>query len=370
MHQKLAKKLFLEGAVFFFLDVPEGTEFGIDLKSWNTGEKFRGVKMIPPGVHYIFYSSVSNTGDIAPRTGFFHVFKKGEILVKKWDLNSEDISETSVSSEQMTSFRENLTTFDQFLGPYPYDIHNKWKNLTVNISENLLQKIMPTTGLIKSALELEPLKTNNTPEKSNRTSTSSINKILCDLSDDSLLPQLKAKSGTEIRFTNFPDKHYPDNATHSEITQHSLDTSYVFNYMVNQYEQPTDFIGELEFCFICFLVGHSLEAFEQWKKLISLFSTSENAILKHRRIFNLLVNDLQIQIFEVPEEFLADIVSNNNFLYMKLRTLFRNVISSADDDLKCKVKKLMETLSSKYFWDFEHLESDDEEDAPVVVHDV
>jgi A1 cistron-splicing factor AAR2 len=53
--QRLARQLLLEGATLVFLDVPRGTEFGIDMKSWNTGDKFRGVKMIPPGLHYIYY---------------------------------------------------------------------------------------------------------------------------------------------------------------------------------------------------------------------------------------------------------------------------------------------------------------------------
>ena len=55
MDQESALKLFKEGAIFIFLDFPVGSEFGIDLQSWNTGEKFRGVKMIPPGMHYIYY---------------------------------------------------------------------------------------------------------------------------------------------------------------------------------------------------------------------------------------------------------------------------------------------------------------------------
>jgi AAR2 protein. len=53
--QDLALRLLLEGATLLILDVPLGTEFGIDLKSWNTGKKFKGVKMIPPGLHYIYY---------------------------------------------------------------------------------------------------------------------------------------------------------------------------------------------------------------------------------------------------------------------------------------------------------------------------
>lgn len=134
MDQTTAKRLLKEGAVFLFLDVPEGTEFGIDMKSWNTCEKFRGVKMIPPGIHYIFYSGLNDYGDIAPRSGFFYNFKQGEMIAKKWDKDECDISSDIITENEIVSFKENLMTLDQFLGPYPYDISEKWYNLSSHIT--------------------------------------------------------------------------------------------------------------------------------------------------------------------------------------------------------------------------------------------
>ena len=32
-----------------------GSEFGIDCHAWVTGPNFLGVKMIPPGPHFIYY---------------------------------------------------------------------------------------------------------------------------------------------------------------------------------------------------------------------------------------------------------------------------------------------------------------------------
>lgn len=58
--QELAKRMLVEGATIVFLNVPTGTEFGIDLKSWNTGHLFKGVKMIPPGIHIIHYRFVKS----------------------------------------------------------------------------------------------------------------------------------------------------------------------------------------------------------------------------------------------------------------------------------------------------------------------
>lgn len=53
-----ALKLLKNGAVFIFLDVPVGSEFGIDMKVWNTDHKFKGIKMIPPGAHFVYFRSV------------------------------------------------------------------------------------------------------------------------------------------------------------------------------------------------------------------------------------------------------------------------------------------------------------------------
>ncbi len=50
-----ARKLFYEGATLIVLDMPQGAEFGIDYNSWTVGPKFKGVKMIPPGFHFVFY---------------------------------------------------------------------------------------------------------------------------------------------------------------------------------------------------------------------------------------------------------------------------------------------------------------------------
>ena len=35
----------------------------------TAGDKFLGVKMIPPGLHFLYYSPVSKEGQVAPRTG-------------------------------------------------------------------------------------------------------------------------------------------------------------------------------------------------------------------------------------------------------------------------------------------------------------
>jgi len=58
MSQETALKLLDVGATLFLLNVPPRTEIGIDVHSWNTGEKFMGIKMIPPGIHFVYWRLV------------------------------------------------------------------------------------------------------------------------------------------------------------------------------------------------------------------------------------------------------------------------------------------------------------------------
>ena len=66
LEPELANRLFHEGSLLVLRDVPRGTEIGLDMQAWHTGDRFLGIKLIPPGIH--FFSAV-NTEDrtTAPR---------------------------------------------------------------------------------------------------------------------------------------------------------------------------------------------------------------------------------------------------------------------------------------------------------------
>ncbi|XP_021919236.1 protein AAR2 homolog isoform X2 [Zootermopsis nevadensis] len=366
--QNLARRLVLEGATLVFLDVPRGTEFGIDMKSWNTGEKFRGVKMIPPGFHYVYYNAVDSEGDTAPRIGFVHNFKKSEFLVKKWDSAIEDISSAEVSFEELSRIREDLLNLDRFLGPYPFDVWKRWKDLTSKVTDNLVSRIIPQSGQIRSALELiscdyKP-SSGDAPAQKRRSRP-----ITEEEREEHLLPQLKPAPGTELRFIEFPERNFPEGSTPAEITHHSLDSTYVLETMVAKYARPVDIVGELQFAFVCFLVGQSLEAFEHWKRLVGLLCSCDDAVSKRREVYDEFLSALEAQLVEIPEDFLVDIVASNNFVYHSLRSLFRTLQLNeiVDGRLKSKAKRFQDRLTAKFMWDFTGLEQEEDDEAPVVV---
>lgn len=369
MDQVIARRLLIEGATFVFLDVPMGTEFGIDMKSWNTGDKFKGVKMIPPGLHYVYYSAVNKDGDCAPRVGFVYDFKKSEMVVRKWDHKSEDISTEEPSEEDVSRIKANLLNLDQYLGPYPFDVWKRWKKLTNKVTDELAMKLVPQSGQIRAALELVSKEFTSSRDGAPAAKQRRYRPTTVEEKEEDLLPQLKPLPGTELRFTKLPDRYFPEGATPAEITHHSLDHSYTLDLVLQNYTNPVDLVGEMQFTFVCFLVGHSLEAFEHWKKLVSLLCSCDSAVSKRREVYDEFLTAVEAQLLEIPQDFLVDIVASNNFVYHSLRVLFRNIQMNdlVDDRLKTKAKRFQDRLTDKFQWDFAHLDEEDEDDAPVVV---
>ena len=77
--------------------------------------------------------------------------------------------------------------------------------------------------------------------------------------------------------------------------------------------------GELQFAFVCFLLGNVYEAFEHWKRLLNLLCRSEEAMVKHHTLYINLISILYHQLGEIPADFFVDIVSQDNFLTSTLQ---------------------------------------------------
>ncbi|XP_029469001.1 protein AAR2 homolog [Rhinatrema bivittatum] len=370
MDPELAKRLFFEGATVIILNVPNGMEFGIDYNNWQVGPRFKGVKMIPPGIHFIYYSSTSphNSKETGPRTGFFLNLKPRDLLVLHWDPKEEQVDLTPAPEEVISRMRADLQNLDKFLGPYPYATLKKWISLTSLITEPVMKKLQPESGQICAFAEVLPV-------AAMRHTKDRVEQNLprydaeCKSYQEGLarLPEMKQRKGTEIRFTCVPTQMYPDGATPAEITRHSMDLSYALEMIINEHysSQPQDILAELQFAFVCFLIGNVYEAFEHWKQLLTLLCRSEEAVGKHGALYNSLISVLYHQLGEIPADFFVDIVSQDNFLTSTLQVFFSYTCSPAvDRTLRKKVEKFKMHLTKKFKWDFE---AEPEDWAPVVV---
>ena len=83
-----------------------------------------------------------------------------------------------------------------------------------------------------------------------------------------------------------------------------------------------------------------------------------------------LILCLEVHLEEIPEDFLVDIVANNNVIYKSLRELFATLgilKNQVDGSLYCKADRFKQKLTTKFGWDFTNLEVEEDDEAPVVV---
>ena len=71
-----------EWGFLLLLDSPPGLQFGIDNQFWETGPLFQGLKVIPPGPHYVYFALKDE--DYQNRMGFFIHIKGHDVVVRKW----------------------------------------------------------------------------------------------------------------------------------------------------------------------------------------------------------------------------------------------------------------------------------------------
>lgn len=367
MDPDVALRLFEEGATLVLLGVPQGTELGIDCKSWQVGPRFRGVKMIPPGLHFLHYCSSGYGGQVGPKTGFFLSLKPREVILANWDAKEEDLDFSASKNEQEVSrIRGSLRELDPYLGPYPYEVMRKWVSFTDRISEEVAKNLQPLSGRICAFSDVIPeLQFRHTKDRAEQPR----NDTACQSMREGLdrLPKMKQREGTELRFSVIPKKTYPPGATPAEITKCSMDLSYALETVLekNHKQQPLNVLGELQFAFVCFLFGNVYEGFEHWKCLLTLMCRSEEAIVKHKELYLGLIGVLYHQLGEIPPDFFVDIVSQNNFLTSTLQDFFQFASGpGVDATLRKRAEKFKAHLTKKFHWDFE---TDLDDCAPVVV---
>lgn len=86
------------------------------------------------------------------------------------------------------------------------------------------------------------------------------------------------------------------------------------------------FFGELQFAFITFILGESVDGFEQWKQMVVLIAFSDDLCLEQPQIFLDFIRKklfteflkflaiLYSQLQQFPEDFFIDTISSNSFM--------------------------------------------------------
>eukprot|EP00747_Dinoflagellata_sp_TGD_P193782 gnl/TRDRNA2_/TRDRNA2_60424_c0_seq1.p1 gnl/TRDRNA2_/TRDRNA2_60424_c0~~gnl/TRDRNA2_/TRDRNA2_60424_c0_seq1.p1 ORF type:complete len:423 (+),score=84.04 gnl/TRDRNA2_/TRDRNA2_60424_c0_seq1:55-1269(+) len=383
------ERLTVEGCSVLCLGCPAGVLFGIDYAAWQVGPKFAGVKLVPPGVHYV-YTSASPDDVGVGRTGFFLCLRPRDVAVFRWDPDGEELRRLD-DREEEARYADGVRgfDFDANLGPYPISLNTEWAELTRHASGGLVSRIEPIAKAVRSkragdgsavgvtGLSLDdpdPCGEEDTPatddvamvdanesaqEVSQRATTTSI----------SLSSQMEPNEGGGLFFTTVPRARKRKGATPSETTMLHMDRSVQLEEMLNRDYGGDELLilGELQIAYIAFLLGQNYDGFEQWKALLLLLCGCEESTVRRPGLYVELVRTFYAQLSQAPSDLFGDDLCKDNFMGSCALTLLEICASeAAPAKLRKRGEKLQELVLEKFGMSAEDLALIGEE-APLVV---
>jgi len=344
------------------LHLPPKALAGIDLLSFTTSPRFHGVKNVPPGLHFVFAASDST---LSVRHGAWFYVTPGvgspQVFVKKWDPSTEDlVAETaqaevlrwkanmgSIWKDGLTPYRQSVQKGDPGTEDGWSEESTDWNDLTSRITPTLLSRIC---GL--------------NPDHWALTSASSATQDL------EQIPGLELSSSTlhpekELRFLPIDLKRtWREGATGRERTEAAQDRSWFLGDLVNNHCQAGDkrgrefeIIGELQFAFLMVLTLNNNSCLEQWKRLLQLLFTCQQAIQERHSFFIELLKVLRTQLNHCAdiEGGLFDMNEVGGGFLKPLFVRFRRNLDDFDGtwkaDIVDELEELQEHLQKEYGWE-------------------
>ncbi|SLM35459.1 A1 cistron-splicing factor, AAR2 [Lasallia pustulata] len=353
------------------LDLPPTTLCGIDLLSFTTSPRFRGIKDLPPGFHFVFTGA---TPSLSIRHGFwFHIpahSHPAPLLVRKWDASREElVPETDDAA--LLRWRANLgALWKEGLAPYRQsaapatggqgagDGHGgegelggevrDWGGLTSHVTPALLSRI--TGGSDDAHWTL----TSASCAKQDRDEIPGLS------GEESVLVEEKELGFLKVDLT----RTWREGAVGRERTEGAMDRSWALEEVVRGSgngrggEWGGEVVGEMQVCFLMVLALANYSCMEQWKRILGLVFTCKRAVVEKEGWFAGVVALLRTQLkrCEDVEGGLFDFSDEGGTLLKRLLKAFKRtldeVFENADDGMKVKeeVEELEAFVKAEYGW--------------------
>eukprot|EP00884_Botryococcus_braunii_P020170 jgi/Botrbrau1/6837/Bobra.152_2s0002.1 len=173
------------------------------------------------------------------------------------------------------------------------------------------------------------------------------------------------------------------NYSSEELTQHNLDKSLLLEQAIAEQHGQEACLGNLQYAFLAFWLGHSLEAFDFWREFVGLVLGCETALKTDlAEFFAVFIQTLRVQINqswqgdnETGREGKEDLDSvaqdmlQDSFLQ---RSVFRflGTVRDTGTTINPAVQKeagKLESLTKKLQWKHYVDSEEDEENAPAIV---
>ena len=276
-----------------------GTELHCDLAGLVAGPKFRGIKMLPPGLHLVCWDAGQD------KHAAFLLFPSGHVETWRWDPLQEDLEPICDTDErERLVYAVRSSSLDRELGQYPDEANAGWPRLTYLVTPATLQR-MGLSGGVKTS--------------------SSAQQTVFDrdrIADAPVAPV----------FSPLAEARRGDGMTPAEVTKYNLDgTQRLRETLTRSALSWRELLAEVQMAFILFLVGASLPALEFWKRACALLCSCGDGFAGpgdagarvHLELMSEFVRVLRRQLEHVPADFFRDELAKASFLGPALASLLQ-----------------------------------------------
>lgn len=175
------------------------------------------------------------------------------------------------------------------------------------------------------------------------------------------LPNMEVIGETQPKYSKLPEK-FSKSMAPADVTSNNIDTVNLVDKLLTEISSKSLLLAELQFSFIVYLCGLSVDSLAHWRQILSLLCNSEKSVEKHKDFYKTFVNTIKHQIPEIPIEFIEQ--STSNTIYIDIKNLLRNLVVNGCMQL---AENLQGHLKDLIGWTFEDFLEEDPEDLPQVV---
>lgn len=249
---------------------------GIDTAFFNVNHIFKGIKVIPPGIHLFHYLEGESM-----RAGWWFEIKDGDILSIDWDCEQVEFRAKSVDLEKIAQEYPLLVL-------YPEN-HESWLALTKHIEKS---DVVEVGGAFPRTI------TTATPLKEE-------NQVLeATLKEKNPKQTFDDQSTKELNFSIINFKETERELPHSdaEVTRNALDRSWQLRQL---FPLARRLLAEFQISFAVFLMLANLCSCTQWTLLLRLVLVSETFLRKNCDFSIHYLETLLHQLENIPEEYVG-----------------------------------------------------------------
>lgn len=283
--------------------------------------------------------------------------------------------------------------FDPYLGAYPMTRYKDWIKLTCFLNFELINSLEPISKKISSVFdqldedELKHIQTHPTfqnhqqPQQSRLDSKENQPKWTFIPNLNSAQKQRKQQRNNNGNSNNNNNNNNQNNLSAIDLLAFKPDKSeFVEKKLFARYKSSTNknddnVIGEMQFAFVSFLMGQSYDAFDQWKRILYMLSSSQKLLKEKTQFFRHFTSALMFQLKQVPQDMFHDMVEGEDFLSLCLKTFFESVFDKEEttkmdsgliEDTNLLKQYCLKRFGSKFAL---FLETETDDDAPTIVVD-